>query len=226
MDLNDAVNILNFWIGKERGVYYTIPECMELLDAGQMSFYTDMKSRYATSTEIKEILAPFKRTYPFTPSNSISGYIVVPSNVEYLDLLDIQIEVDISSRILYNPVEVVSEDTRSDRLNSQVDPVTVSNPIAEIMAPRYFKMYPTAGYRGIVTFLKRPTKPVYGYTIISGRVIVYDASTSTQLEWNDKEYQPIILKALQSVGINLSAQDVSQFAAIKTAENYQNVNRL
>ena len=150
MDINEAFEFLNFWIGKERGAYFTVPELEALADRGQMAYYTDSKTKYSTSTLIKEILSPFKRTYEFTPSNSISGYVVVPSNVDYLDFLDMQIEVDISSRILYNPVEIIAEDTRADRLNSQIDPVTVSNPIAEIMAPRYFKMYPTADRKSVV----------------------------------------------------------------------------
>lgn len=226
MDINEAFDFLNFWISKERGAFYTVPELELLIDRGQMSYYTDIKTKYSTSTLIKEILSPFKRTYAFTPSNSISGYVVVPSDVDYLDFLDMQIEVDISSRILYNPVEIMAEDSRAYRLNSQVDPVTVSNPVAEIMAPRYFKMYPAAGYRGIITYLARPVAPVFGYSVISGRVIVYNPLTSTQLQWRDSDIVPILLKSLQSVGINLTSADVSQFAAMKTAENYQNVNRL
>lgn len=224
--LQDAFDFLNFWIAKERGAYYTIPELEALCNNAQLSYYTDIKGKYATSTEIKEILAPFKSTYVFTPSNSISGYVVVPSNVGYLDFLDMQVEVDISSRILYNPVEIVAEDTRADRLNSQIDPVTVSNPIAEIMATRYFKMYPTAGYRGIITFLRLPANVVFGYSVISGRVIVYNPATSVQLEWRILDWQPILLKALQSIGINLSAADVAAFAQMRTQSNYENFNRI
>src|SRR5882757_4593592 len=99
MDLNQSFDFLNFWIAKERGAYYTIPELELLVDRGQMSYYSDIKPKYATSTLIKEILSPFKSTYDFSPNNSISGYIVIPSNVDYLDLLDIQVEINISSRL-------------------------------------------------------------------------------------------------------------------------------
>lgn len=226
MNLNEAFDFLNFWIGKERGAYYTIPELEALADAGQMAYYSDIKPKYATSNIIKEILSPFKKVYPFTPSNTISGYIVVPSDVDYLDLLDLEIEVDISSRILYKGVEMINEDNRSDRLNSQVDPVTEADPVCEIMVPRYFKMYPVAGYKGRITFLSRPIKPVFGYSVISGRVIVYNPATSTQLQWRETEIIPVLLKALSSIGINLSSADVSNFAQLKTQSNYQNINRL
>lgn len=226
MNLEEAFAFLNFWINKNYGSFYTIPELTSLCNRAQLSYYSDIKGKYSTSTLIKEILSPFKSTYIFTPSNSISGYVVVPSDVNYLDFLDMQIEVDISSRIIYKGVEIVSEDTRADRLNSQIDPVTEPSPVAEIVAPRYFKMYPAAGYRGIITFLSKPQDIVFGYTLISGRVPVYNPVTSTEFQWRATDVMPILLKALESISINLSSAEVSQFAEAKTAQNYQNVNRL
>lgn len=226
MDINDVFNILNFWIGKERGAYYTITELEDLTDIGQLAYYSDIKPKYSTSTLIKEILSPFKRKYDFTPSNTISGYVVIPSNVNYLDILDIQITYQISNRTIYYPVPVVNEDERGARLNSQIDPVTITSPIAEMDIPRFIRLYPTAGYTGTITYFSRPTKPVFGYSVISGRVIVYNAATSTQLSWRDTEITKIIIKSLESIGINLSDQQVSQFAQIKSESNYAGINNL
>lgn len=226
MNINECVDFLNFWIAKERGAYYTIPELTELIDRGQMSYYSDIKPKYATSQLVKEILSPFKRKYDFTPSNTISGYIVIPSNVDYLDLLDVQITFQISNRTIYVGVDMVNEDERADRLNSQIDPVTITSPIGEMDIPRFIKLFPTAGYTGTVTYFKRPVKPVFAYTVISGRVIVYDSSNSTQLEWRDSETEFILLKSLSSIGINLQAQDVANFAQIKTESNYTGINHL
>lgn len=226
MDINDVFNILNFWIGKEKGAYYTVPELEDLCDVGQLAYYSDIKPKYATSTLIKEILSPFKRKYDFTPTNTISGYIVIPSNVNYLDLLDIQITFTISNRTIYCPVPVYNEDERGHRLNSQIDPVTITSPIAEMDIPRFIRLYPLAGYTGTVTYFTRPIKPVFGYSVISGRQIVYNAATSTQLLWRDTEITRVILKSLSSIGINLSANDVAQFSEIKTQANYMGVNHL
>lgn len=226
MDINEAFDFLNFWIGKEKGAYYTIPELENLCHFGQMAFYSDNKARYATSQLIKEILSPFKRRYNFTPADTISGYIVIPSDSGYLDLLDIQITYQISNTTVYVAVPVTNEDERADKLRSQIDPVTITNPLAEMDIPRFIKMYPTAGYTGTVTYFVSPTKPVFGYTLISGRAIVYDPATSTQLQWRNTEIVPVLLKALSSIGINLNANDVSQFAELKTASNYQGLNHL
>lgn len=227
MDINDVFNILNFWIGKERGAFYTISELEDLTHVGSLAYYSDIKPRYAISTLIKEILSPFKRKYNFTPTDTISGYVVIPSNVEYLDILDVQIQYNISNRTVYAPVTMVNEDERADRLNSQIDPVTVTSPIGEMDVPRFIKLYPTGvGYTGTVTYFKTPTKPVYGYNLISGRVIQYNPATSTQLEWRATELTQVILKSLESIGINLSDIEVSQFAAVKTQGNYNGVNHL
>jgi hypothetical protein len=226
LNIKECVDYLNFWISKEKGAYYTIDELTQLIDRAQMAFYSDIKPRYAESQLIKDTLAPFRTTYDFNTANTISGVVVVPSNSNYLDLLDIQVYYTFEGRTIYFPIMLVNEDERADRLMSQVEPVTQYKPIGEQLSPRYFRIYPTQGWNGTVTYFRRPVKPVYGYSVISGRVIVYDPNTSVQLEWRETEINKILLKALSSIGINLSAADVSQFSELKTQSNYQGLNQL
>lgn len=226
MNISECFDFLNFWINKYTGAFYTIPELTAIVDRGQMSLYSDLQPKYATSQRIKDALSPFRATYDFATSNTVSGYISVPSNSNYLSLLDIQIYYQISNRTIYWGVPMVNEDERADRLNSQIDPVTVTNPIGEVVAPRFFKLYPTSGYNGTITYLRRPAKPVFGYSVISGRVIVYDPNTSTQLEWAENWQNAVLIKALSSVGINLSDNEIASYAQLKTQENFQNQNRL
>jgi len=227
MDINQALEFLDFWVSKEKGAFFTIAELTMLVENGQTSFYTDVKPKYATSNLVKEILSPFRATYDFNPSNTISGVISVPSDSNYLDLLDLSIRYQISNRVIYYSVPMTNEDVKSSVLNSQINPITVTSPAGEIIAPRFFKLYPEGvGYTGTVTYLRKPVAPVFGYTVISGRRIVYDPTTSVQLEWRETEIIPILLKSLESIGINLSAEDVSTFAAQKTASNYMGINKL
>lgn len=224
MNIQEVVNYLNFYINKVTGAWFTIPECIAVLDRGQMALYSDLKAKYATSQYVKDALSPFRDSYNFT--TAVSGYIIVPSNTNYLDLLDIQIYFQISNRTVYYPVKLVNEDERAERLNSQLDPVTSTSPIGEQIAHRTFRLYPTAAYNGNVTFLRRPVAPVFGYSVISGRVIVYDSNTSTQLEWRETEIVPLIIKSLQTLGINLSANEIASWAEIKSQQNFDGVNRI
>ncbi len=224
MNLQEAFDFLNFWINKATSAWFTVSELELLLDRGQMAFYSDIKPKYATSQLIKDILSPFKDTYNFT--TAVSGYVIVPANKNYLDLLDIQIYYQISNRTVYYGVPIVNEDIRAVRLNSQIDPVTVTSPIGEQTASGAFRLYPTGAYNGTITFLRRPVKPVFGYTTISQRVIVYDPNTSVQLEWRDTEIDSILIKSLSSIGINLTSQDLQQWSEVKSNNNYQRVNMI
>lgn len=226
MTLEEIFTFLNFFINKYNNSWYTIQELELLVDRGSMAYYSDNKAKYATSQLVKEILSPFRATYTFTPSDTISGYIVVPSNSNYLDLLDVQIQYTISDRTTYVGVPMINEDERADRLNSQIDPVTVTNPIGENTAPRFIRLYPVSGYTGTVTYLRRPVKPVFAYTVVSGRVIVFDEANSTNIEWRETEIVPVLLKALTTIGINLPDGAISEFAMAKTQGNFMGANRL
>jgi len=65
--------------------------------------------------------------------------------------------------------------------------------------------------------LRRPAKPVYGYTT-SGRTIIYNPATSTQLEFTDVYINNIISIALKFWGINMAEQDIQVFAQNQTQE--------
>jgi hypothetical protein len=230
VNLQEAYNVLNFWINKYLGYYYSPPELDSIVDRGQMSLYSDLQPQYATSQRIKDALAPFRRTWDFTPTNTISGVIPIPSNLNFLNLLDARIQFDLSGVTRYVSLDLPNEDELSARLNSQIDPVTITSPIAEVVGNTngvyYIKIYPTGlGYSGRVTFLRRPIKPVFVYTTISQRVIVYNDVASTQLEWPENWQNAVLLKALESAGINLTDREIQEFAETKTSQNFQNFNR-
>jgi hypothetical protein len=216
---------LNFWINKYIGSYFSPEELDAVADRGQMALYTDLQPKWATSQRVKDALAPFRQTWNFTPSNTISGYLPIPSNLNYLNLLAVDVTYDISGVTRYVPVQMVNEDEWGSRMNSQIDPVTVTSPIGKLVAPGLIQMAPLTGYTGVVTFLRRPVAPQFIYSVISGRVIAYDDAPSTQLEWRETEQDAVLLKALASLGINLSDPEVSQFAEAKNQNNFLGQNK-
>ena len=226
MNIKECVDFINFWIRKERGAFYTIEESVEVIDRGQLAYYNDIIPKYATSQIIKDTLAPFREKYIFAPGDTPSGLITIP-DTQYLDLLSVQIEFTEDGRDVYYPIKMENEDEMGDRLNSQIDPVKVSAPVGEMVGSRKIQLYPKVNiYTGTLSYMRRPVKPVYNYTVVGGRVIVYNPVGSVQLEWRDVDIDAILLKGLASIGINLSDQEVSQFAQAKSQENYQGVNHL
>jgi len=163
---------------------------------------------------------------PITTIQSGASIRVFESRI-YLDMLDMEIEFTQNGRETYYSVKMTNEDERSNKLNSQIDPPLPTSPLGEIVAPRTIRLYPANNnYIGSVSYMRRPKKPVYGYSIVGGRNIVYDPINSVQLEWRDTDINMILIKALLSVGINLSDAEVSQFAEMKSQQNYQGVNHL
>jgi hypothetical protein len=189
-----------------------------------MALFAELRPIYATSQRIQDGLAPFLDEYEFTPAQTISGVASVPSDRNFLSLLDVQVEYTAGGRTIYAPVVIMNKNERANALNSQTDPVTQQSPIGEVIAPRFIRIYPAAGYTGKITFFKRPTRPQFVYQLISGRVIVYDAANSVQIEWPEDWQNAVLLKALSSVGINMTEQDITQWAELRNQSNSQNQN--
>ena len=195
--------------------------------------------KYATSQIVKDTLQPFKETQLFDPRTTTNGMITI-NNVDYYDLLDCTIQYTQDGRAGYFSVKMSNEDEIADRLNSQINPPTATTPVGQMFTTKYsgiptfnyytqyqIQLYPKRDiYTGFLYYMRKPIKPVYAYTIVGGRNIVYDPATSVQLEWRDNDITTILLKALASIGINMSDQEVSQFAELKNQQNYQGVNHL
>lgn len=219
MDLNEAYILLNFYINKEQGGWYPPEELTRIVDRAQRTLYNTYYTKYSTSQRLDDALAPFKVDFQFTNGSTPNGYITTPS--DYLDLLGVYTLVTGSDNVTRKrPVEIVSEEELVYRLNSQVVPVDVDNPIGVIKTLWDIQLYPAQPQAGIVMYLRKPLTPFYAYSVLSGRVIVYDPNNSVQLEWSDKDIETILLIALNGIGINLSEQDVLQWSEIKTQQNF------
>lgn len=226
MNIQDVCNYLNFWVNKVTGAWYTIPELIEIIDRGQMALFEDLRTEYATDQNVKDALSPFMRRQNF--STQVSGLVRLADET-FLDLLTIQTWYMISDRVVYHDVKLYNDDELANALNSQTDPVSETNPIGEAIAVKAWLLYParsSGAYEGTIRYFARPVKPVFAYTIISGVVIVYDHSGSTQLEWRESELNRLMLKALMSAGINLNSEELIQFGQMKTSDNYIGINRL
>jgi hypothetical protein len=223
VNIYEICQFLNFYVQKERGTYFSFPELTDAIDRAQMALYSDLQATYGTSQRSQDALAPFLETYDFTTSNTLSGYIVIP-DTDYLTLLDITISYVVGARTVYKAVQIVNKDERALRLNSQVNPVSATNPIAEMSAPRYIRIWPVTGLTGFATYFRRPVKPVLSYTLISGRVPYYDSAGSTQVEWPENFLDDLMIKTLETLGINMGDDKVVAFSAAKAESNFINMN--
>lgn len=101
-----------------------------------------------------------------------------------------------------------------DEMNQiQVDPIafpTEDYPYGTIEGGQMI-VYPNTIGQVYFTYLRRPTTPVWGYTIINDEA-VYNAATSTQLEWNSVYHIDIARLILGYLGINFRDADLLTYA--------------
>jgi hypothetical protein len=144
---------------------------------------------------------------PFLPITSIIYRAIVTAN-------------DVLGNSKQRQIEVLKEDELPSRLNSQIIPVTTYDPVGYFVSGWDLQLYPQSTQSGVLFYLKRPAAPVFAYTLISARVIVYNQGASTQLEWSDPYVEKILLKALQTIGINAGEADIEQWAQSQNQQQF------
>lgn len=190
-------------VRKERGVFLSPSEFTQNLYAGQMDAFEEYFKQYGVDQTVHDSLRPFRVYYQFT--TNAAGFVTYPS--DYLHILGTAFTVSGST---VNQINFYNEDEIINALNSQLRPVSLTNPIARDTSTG-FSIYPQSTQIGFFSYLRTPATPVYGYTQ-SGNDITYDPTTSTQLEWSDSYINNIVAKSLAYAGINMSEPEVSAFA--------------
>lgn len=215
MDLKDAYDFLDFCINKSQGVFYTPPEKDLIVDRAQITLYNEYYRQYSASQRLDDALNPFKVSLDYT-SNS-TGLILTPGN--YFNFLSgWTVQNNSLGNPTQRPIEIVKEDELPLRLNSQLIPVTTYDPIGLFVNQWDVQLYPKVQQSGTLFYLRRPAAPVFAYTVISGRVIVYNQGGSTQLEWADQHVRRILILALRDIGINASEKDIMEWSEVQNQQ--------
>jgi hypothetical protein len=203
VEIND---LLRFIIRKERGAFITIEEADDALDAGQLDAFSDYFKSYGETQQVHDALRPFRVRQSFT--SDANGLVAFED--DYLHILP---DVYTVTGSTINKVRFVNEDEFVTAITSQLRPVSTSRPIAKDASTGFY-LYPETAQSGFYTYLRRPAKPTYAYSIVD-RVVTYDENASQQIEFSDIYINNIIAKALKYFAINLAEQDISQFAEMQ-----------
>lgn len=142
-----------------------------------------------------EKLSPFFRQYNVALSGGTS--ISFPSGLASI------IEVNING----NPCRIKPIHKYANVLNDSIDVVTNTDPVCFI-ENGYIQVYPSSGWGSTDTLTMNyyiiPPDAVWGYTLDSNGLPVYNPGTSVDPIWMDNEYSEIIARTVSMVGINLS----------------------
>lgn len=231
MNIKEIHDIILFYLNKQQQGFVSHEEIDAVLDRGQMSIFNMYHANpkiytipgdkgsfgYGDNLRMDDSLSPFKKTYTFTTGDTPGGVITLPADYMHMIAVSTTQYVSALGRNVTNPVQILNEEELVERLESQVIPVSMDDPICIMSAQKKIQLFPDQPQSGKVYYFKRPAVPKFAYTQ-SGRTITYDAGNSTQLEWNEADINNIIIQALAYFGLNLQSADVVQFAQIKNQE--------
>lgn len=231
MNIKDVHDIIYFYLNKAQQGFISHEEIDATLDRAQIALFNKYHANpmiytipgrkenfgYGDSQRMDDALSPFKATYTYTTGDTPGGVITLPNNYMHLIALYTTQYVDALSRNVTNPVQVLAEDELIERLESQVLPVGLFEPICIMNSGKKIQLFPEVPQSGKVFYFKRPAVPKFAYTQ-SGRTVTYDAGNSVQLEWNEADINNVISEALAYYGLNLQSAELIQFAQLKLQE--------
>lgn len=194
---------------------------------------------YNITQAVGDAYAPFLKTKTFTPSDlTVSASVyedggLLPFDKDYENFVAAYIvwrdfkPTEVGPKAVpfnrTSPVDILTEEQVAARLESQLLLPRLEYPFGVFEGQndsqlRVLRIFPKEGFlEGKAFYLIRPPAPHYAYTQ-DGREITYDDASSTQMLWNDRHIQRIMLKALQYLGIELSDASLAQFGMVKDKE--------
>lgn len=240
MDLKVIHDNILFELNKSIEGYITPSELDEILDRAQMEEFRyligderNMQPGRAVTTpaygqlmKTHADIEPFKKAFQFisrdySPSTfngtGPTGIIVLPSDFLYPNAIVLTSQ--------HRRVKIVNESELSFILDSPILVPTIQRPIAVLgnvgglvnnypVQNKKIQLFPNIGTSGAIYYFSRPTKPKYVETI-SGRTRTYNASASTQMEWNDAAINRVIERALKIAATHLKDSATLQINAQK-----------
>lgn len=110
----------------------------------------------------------------------------------------------------YERIREASQEQHWFLYGSVINPYS-SNPY-HLIDDTGFQFFPQNYGSAKLSYVRNPPNVVWGYTLDGNGRPVYSASASTQPVWETDSILEIIVRALRIVGVNLQAQEVSQYA--------------
>lgn len=185
--------------------YWTPEQICNEIHAESMNVW----QKYVDQFDKNKKMDVFMRPFQFTEDIIITagnGIIVTKDYIYYIEDTNTGVEI-----------HQVDDKKWGYRSSHPVKTPTPEYPICNTFNQE-IKVLPVSITSVTVSFLKKPTKPVWAYTISSGRY-VYDDSSSIDFEWNEILHDPIMNRVLGNLGI--SARDgelLNQSARDKATE--------
>lgn len=223
MTIDETHRLIRFLIRKANGAWFSPEQIDDALNIGQLAVFNTYFEIKTKTQPIHMALNPFRVPLDFTPANFTNGVLIKPAGFLYIAGLMVRNYDNKYKKAFTEDVRIYKENQWEGAKKSQVNPATSVSPIS-MENETGFEFHPMGNYNGKLRYLRLPVAPYYAYTIVN-RQPVNNAGASTNLEWADIYVNQIILKALSSIGINMSAQDILTYSEQKTNQSLNSTNK-
>tara|TARA_R110002020_G_scaffold54322_2_gene151594 strand:- start:125 stop:847 length:723 start_codon:yes stop_codon:yes gene_type:complete len=233
ININELYKFVQFVSNKEQSGYVKPSEFNLAVDRAQMQLFMERYNNpaeyqpgrpvprvaYQQTQKVSDDLRPFiKKVY----QPLLNGGKFLWSNLpDYMHLSSLRAQyykVDNTngeSELRSSGVRILDDSELSSYLDSSILQPTPEYPIAAIYNG-YLQVYPT-NITGIdVTYLSRPIKANWAFTVNATTGMPdYDDATSTDLNWSDELFNEIGVRILSFIGVNLKDNTITQYSELK-----------
>ena len=106
-------------------------------------------------------------------------------------------------------VEEVQQDDILEMMGTPLTEPTASRPVYVRTGLNSAKFYPTFSFTGTCTYVKKPSKPSWGYVVVNERAM-YDSSNKTDFELHPSEESELVYKILKFAGLSMKRDDLAK----------------
>lgn len=212
MNINEVYKIVSYLVDKYQGTYLSPDDFNMVINMAQRQYLNYMtedgsghmgmrlgrKAGMLITTPVVESLSIFMKEATLTVTSQIATQ---PS--------DLYTTVSVRTTNELKGIRRVTQDKIVELLSDPIDPPTSTDPIYTEIGNTY-KVYPNTVTSIKIAYIKTPADMKWAYT----GSLVYDVANSVQPEWNDKDLEDIIYRAVGIIGINLKDGDLQRAAQL------------
>jgi hypothetical protein len=215
LDINEVYELCLYAINKFQGGGLTPAEFNRIINVGQRSYISYLLGSFQTYTPgrpiarvelgqnsvVRQRLTP--SIYQYNLSVDANGFSPFPGDYLQADAM--------WSIYGYNRIRHVDQGRWWSTYNSDIDPIA-TNPIYMLKDIDGFQFGPESIGQAKLSYVRNPSDMIWGFDLdVNGRE-VYNPATSGQPIWGELQILEIIVRALRLIGVNLQADQVSQYA--------------
>lgn len=214
MTVDEVYQLVAYCVNKYQGSQPSPEEFNLIINQAQLSYAQWLIGEYQSyqtqrpqarvawgqNQNVRESITPIIYGYILNPdANGIAPY---PGDYQKTDAM--------TTIYGYNRIRFISQDRLFFAMNDVITPVA-DNPIY-LVKDIGFQFYPTTIGQARLSYVRNPPSIIWGYTLDSDGLPVYNSATSADPVWNSTDMLDIIERALRLVSVNLQSNVIAQYA--------------